>query len=55
MNACHILVRKLQQFDFNTVHHGNDNTYKLYKDNIKIILGPINSKVKRTYLLILME
>lgn len=34
-------------------HHKKDNTYKFYKDNIKVILTPMKSKVKGIYLIVL--
>lgn len=55
MNACHMLLKRLWQFDLNTIRYGKNNTYRFYKDNIKVILAPMKSRVKRTYLLIPMK
>ena len=52
MNAYHMLLGRPLQFDLNIVHHGKDNTYKFYKDNMKAILASMKSKVKWTYLLV---
>ncbi|XP_042416946.1 uncharacterized protein LOC122005804 [Zingiber officinale] len=40
MDACHLLLGRLWQFDRKTHHDGFKNTYSFVKDGEKIILGP---------------
>ena len=40
MDACHILLGRLWQFDRNVVHDGKHNTLNFYFENRKITLLP---------------
>lgn len=41
IDASHLLSSHPWQFDFSTVHNGENNTYTFYKDNMKFILVPL--------------
>lgn len=41
MDVCHILLRRLWQYDKDSYHNGKKNTHTLWKDGVKIVLVPI--------------
>ncbi|XP_071708618.1 uncharacterized protein [Rutidosis leptorrhynchoides] len=48
MDACHLLLGRLWQFDRKTKHDGLKNTYSFTKDGVNIILAPLDSSKKST-------
>ena len=45
MDVCHLLLGKAWQYDRDTCHNGNDNTYSLKINGKKITLLPMKHKV----------
>ena len=41
MDACHMSLGRPWQFDKNTFHKGEDNTYTFYQGVVKIVLAPM--------------
>lgn len=44
MNACHMLLSHLLQFDVDVIHQGKANTCAFVKDGVKFLLAPSSSK-----------
>lgn len=45
IDACHLLLRRLWQFDLDIKHHGRDNKYTFMWNNNKIVVLPLNTKI----------
>lgn len=43
MDVCHILLGHPWQYDYQTTHKGQDNTYEFYWMGKRIVLVPIGS------------
>ena len=41
MDACHIILGRLWQYDVNATYTCKDNAYVFFKNGKKIVLGPI--------------
>ena len=45
MDACHILLERLWQYDRDTVHDDKRNTYMVLKENQQFTLLPMKERV----------
>ncbi|XP_076890589.1 uncharacterized protein LOC143541706 [Bidens hawaiensis] len=48
MDACHLLLGRLWQYDRKTKHDGFTNTYNFKKDGINIVLAPLDTRETQT-------
>lgn len=51
MDACHLLMGRLRQYDRNIVHDEKRNSYSFISNNIKIVLLPSKELTKIVLLL----
>jgi len=45
MDACHIILGRLWQYDVDATYRGCDNVYVFMKGNLKVVLGPIKEEL----------